>query len=220
MISRAHRCESMYASQHQYRINNQSSFLQNSAKIFIVPDMHLIIGLGNPEKKYELTRHNMGFIVVDELAKQLQTTFKNKTSFEAEVADPTIHPLTKGRITIMKPQTFMNVSGRAVKLYVSKHKISTNNLLIVYDDADLPFGDIRYKTSGSSGGHNGMQSIQDVFPKGTSIARVRVGIGRPPNPDVPLDAFVLQKFTDEEKKKLPEIIKSAIAKIQEKIASQ
>lgn len=200
--------------------------------------MFLIIGLGNPGKKYESTRHNLGFLVVDELAKQLRATFKNKTSFEAEVAEflpppsdsplgqgggftdpPHIPPFVKGGITIIKPQTFMNVSGRAVKLYVSKHKISPDCLLVVYDDADLSFGDIRYKASGSSGGHNGMQSIQDTFPKGTPIARVRIGIGRPPNPDVPLDAFVLQKFTDGEKKKLEEIIKNAIAKIQEKIAS-
>lgn len=168
--------------------------------------MFLIIGLGNPGKKYEHTRHNVGFIVVDEFAKQLQTTFKNKTSFEAEVAQT-------DEITIMKPQTFMNVSGRAIKLYISKHKIPTDRLLVVYDDADLLFGDIRFKASGSSGGHNGMQSIQEVFPKGTSIARVRVGIGRPPNPDVPLDAFVLQKFTEEEKKKLEKVVEKAIQKI-------
>jgi len=168
--------------------------------------MKLIIGLGNPGKKYERTRHNMGFLVVDKLAKELGAEFKNKTSYEAEV--------TQGEtITLMKPQTFMNVSGRSVKSYASKHKISLDHILVVYDDADLAFGDVRYKTSGSSGGHNGMQSILDVFPKGTSIARVRVGIGRPKNPDVPLDVFVLQKWSEEENHLLPSVIESAITKI-------
>lgn len=183
--------------------------------------MYLIVGLGNPGKKYEHTRHNVGFLVVDELAKQLKVEFKNKTSFEAEVAEysstypPQSPPFAGGKITLLKPQTFMNVSGRSVKSYISKHKIPTDNILVVYDDADLPFGDIRYKASGSSGGHNGMQSIQEAFPKGTSVARVRVGIGRPSHVDIPLDVFVLQKFSDEEKKKLKEVIEKTVLKILE-----
>lgn len=177
--------------------------------------MHLIVGLGNPGKKYEHTRHNVGFLVVDELARMLKIDFKNKTALEAEIAE-TNTPLTEGearRIILLKPQTFMNVSGRSVKAFCDKHKCSPSTILVIYDDADIPFGTIKYKEGGSSAGHNGMQSIIDLYPKGTSIARIRVGIGRPQNPDVPLDAFVLQKWTDEESKQLPDMIKQAINKI-------
>ncbi|OGL64050.1 aminoacyl-tRNA hydrolase [Candidatus Uhrbacteria bacterium RIFCSPHIGHO2_02_FULL_47_44] len=172
--------------------------------------MHLIVGLGNPGKKYERTRHNIGFLVVEELARQLNATFKNKTALEAEVAE------AEG-IALMKPQTFMNISGRAVKSFLTKHKCNTSEILAIYDDADIPFGTVKFREGGSSAGHNGMQSIMDQFPKGTPLARIRVGIGRPPNPDIPLDAFVLQKWTSEEEKKLPEIIEATIKKINERI---
>ncbi len=186
--------------------------------------MKLLVGLGNPGKKYERTRHNVGFLVVDEIAKQLRVEFKLKTGLEAEIAEydgtSTTTPLSppcKGgeRIALLKPQTFMNVSGRAVKAFCAKHKCSPSDILVIYDDADLPFGDIRFKAAGSSGGHNGMQSIIEQFPNGTPIARIRVGIGRPVNPDVPLDAFVLQKWTEEENKKLSGVIKQAIGKVEE-----
>ena len=173
--------------------------------------MKLLIGLGNPGKKYERTRHNVGFLVVEEMAKQHKIAFKNKTSLEADVA-------STDAFTLLKPQTFMNVSGRSVKTVCTKHKCKASDILVIYDDADIPFGDVRYKTGGSSGGHNGMQSILDQFPKGTTIARIRIGIGRPVNPDVPLDAFVLQKWTTEEEKMLPKILKLTIEKIHEKIA--
>ncbi|MCX6714576.1 MAG: aminoacyl-tRNA hydrolase [Candidatus Uhrbacteria bacterium] len=174
--------------------------------------MHLIVGLGNPGKKYEQTRHNVGFLVVDELARQLNATFKNKTSFEAEVAE-------MDNIALMKPQTFMNVSGRSVKAFLAKHKCNASDILVIYDDADIPFGDVKFKQGGSSAGHNGMQSIIDAFPKGTAIARIRIGIGRPAHADVPLDVFVLQKWTSEEAKKLPEMISQTIVKVHEKITS-
>lgn len=168
--------------------------------------MHLLVGLGNPGKKYEQTRHNVGFMVVDEIAKQKGVAFKNKTALEGDVAEI-------GELALLKPQTFMNVSGRSVKAFISKHKCNASDILVIYDDADIPFGDVRFKVGGSSGGHNGMQSILDIFPKGTPIMRVRIGIGRPTNPDMPLDKFVLQKLSVEEKKKLPEMIKMALEKI-------
>ncbi|OGL99470.1 aminoacyl-tRNA hydrolase [Candidatus Uhrbacteria bacterium RIFOXYB2_FULL_45_11] len=174
--------------------------------------MHLIVGLGNPGKKYERTRHNVGFLVVDELARQLNATFKNKTSFEAEVAEV-------DNMTLLKPQTFMNVSGRAVKSYLTKHKCTAADVLVIYDDADIPFGVVKFKQGGSSAGHNGMQSIIDQFEKGTSVARIRIGIGRPVHIDVPLDVFVLQKWTNEEEKKIPEMIKTAIEKVNEHLTT-
>ena len=170
--------------------------------------MKLLVGLGNPGKKYERTRHNIGFLVVEEIAKEKQLEFKNKTSIEAEVAQA-------DDLVLLKPQTFMNVSGRAVKAFVSKNKCNASDMVVIYDDADLPFGEIKFKQAGSSGGHNGIQSIIESFPAGTPIARVRIGIGRAINPDVPLDAFVLQKWTDEEEKKLPDVIKRAIEKVME-----
>ena len=89
--------------------------------------------------------------------------------------------------------------------------------MVIYDDADLPFGEIRFKAAGSSGGHNGMQSILEQFPNGSPLARIRVGIGRSVHPDVPLDVFVLQKWTEEELKKIPGVIESAIEKIREQL---
>jgi PTH1 family peptidyl-tRNA hydrolase len=172
----------------------------------------LIVGLGNPGKKYERTRHNVGFLVVEELAKQLNVPFKNKTSFVAEVAEG-------DGITLMKPQTFMNVSGRAVKSYLTKHKCTSEDVLVIYDDADIPFGEIKFKQGGSSAGHNGMQSIIDQFEKGTSVARIRIGIGRPTHIDTPLDVFVLQKWTNEEEKNIPNMIKTTIEKIHAHIGS-
>ncbi len=170
--------------------------------------MKLLVGLGNPGKKYERTRHNVGFLVVDEIAKQLNLTFKNKTAIEAEIAE-------SEEIVLLKPQTFMNVSGRAVKAFLSKNKCNVSDILVIYDDADISFGELRLKKTGSSGGHNGMQSIIEQFPNGTAITRLRVGIGRPTNSDIPLDAFVLQKWSGEEEKKLPEIITKAIAIVME-----
>jgi PTH1 family peptidyl-tRNA hydrolase len=92
--------------------------------------------------------------------------------------------------------------------------VKSEELLVVYDDADLPFGDIRFKTSGTSAGHRGMESILNQFPKGTAIARLRIGIGRPENKDVPLDAFVLQSWSEKELSVLPGIIELAIKKIE------
>lgn len=169
--------------------------------------MKCIVGLGNPGKQYEHTRHNAGFAVVDELAKQLDISFRLKQSSEAEIAEGM---LGNERILLVKPQTFMNASGRAVSDVLRKYPISIEELIIVYDDADLPFGDIRFKQSGSSAGHRGMESIMDTIGKGNSIARVRFGIGRPSNPDVPLEDFVLTKWTSAEQAALSDHIQKAI----------
>ncbi len=172
--------------------------------------MLTLIGLGNPGKEYANTRHNIGFLVMDALAKELDTAFANKRSVQADVAQAHMNGV---RILLVKPQTFMNVSGKAVAAVMSKHPIKPAELLVVYDDADLPFGDVRLKTGGSSAGHHGMESILDAMGKQTNIARVRVGIGRPSNPDVPLEDFVLGAWSAQEKKALPEVTKRAIARI-------
>lgn len=173
--------------------------------------MKAIIGLGNPGKDYEKTRHNVGFLVVDALAKKLGAAFRPKRAIQAEVAEAVMN---EKRILLVKPQTFMNVSGKSVAGVLSKYPVKSNELFIVYDDADLPFGDLRFKSSGSSAGHRGMESILAQFPKNTAIARLRIGIGRPENKDVPLDQFVLQSWNTAEQKTLPGIIDEALKKIE------
>ncbi|MFC1787948.1 aminoacyl-tRNA hydrolase [Patescibacteria group bacterium] len=169
--------------------------------------MKLIVGLGNPGEKFEQTRHNIGWLVLDRLANEFQGQFKKKTSVESELAQIEIDGQ---RILLCKPQTFMNASGRSVAAIMSRSNISAKDIIIIYDDADLAFGQIKFKTSGSSAGHNGMQSILDHLKTTTEIKRVRIGIGRPPHPDQPLEDWVLQKWTDSENKALPEIIDQAL----------
>ncbi|PJA45015.1 aminoacyl-tRNA hydrolase [Candidatus Uhrbacteria bacterium CG_4_9_14_3_um_filter_50_9] len=169
--------------------------------------MKVILGLGNPGKTYEHTRHNVGFLVLDEIARRANTTFGEKKSLEAEIVEVTL----KGeRVLLVKPQTFMNVSGRSLAAILSKYPVSAQDVLVIYDDADLAFADIRFKAGGSSAGHNGMQSILEVFPKGTSVPRIRIGIGRPTHPDIPLDVFVLQSWTTEEMRQLQDILDTTI----------
>jgi len=168
--------------------------------------MIFFIGLGNPGTQYTNTRHNIGFLVVDELSKRLEISLRPKQTLEAEIAEGEVN---EKKVTLCKPQTFMNTSGRSVQKIIKKYSAKPENLLVIYDDADLAFGDVRMKPGGSSAGHKGMQSIIDLFPSGINIARVRVGIGRP-SPDVPLDEFVLQKWTPAEKKQLPDVVGKAI----------
>lgn len=169
--------------------------------------MKIIIGLGNPGLEYTNTRHNVGFLVIDELAKRFDMKQRVKKALEAEIAEGEINGT---RITLCKPQTFMNASGRSVQKIIKKYSAKPDDLLIVYDDADLKFGDVRMKPSGSSAGHHGMQSIIETLPSNTKIARVRVGIGRPNSVDTSLEDFVLQKWTMNEKKGLSEVIVQSV----------
>ncbi len=149
--------------------------------------MKLVVGLGNPGKEYEQTRHNVGFLVVDELKRR---------------------GIDQTRVRTLKPDTFMNLSGNAVAQALRQTNMTTDDVIVVYDDADLPFSEIRVRADGSSGGHNGMQSVIDHL--GTNkIVRVRVGIGRPENINVPLDAWVLSKWTTDEEAKLSDIVSKA-----------
>ncbi len=172
--------------------------------------MKLIVGLGNPGKSYKQTRHNIGSLVLDFLAEQMEVKFKNKRSFESLVAEGT---LGEERVVLLKPQTFMNVSGRAVCAVMKNKPIEPKDVLVVYDDADLPFADVRIKTGGSSAGHKGVQSIMDSLGASAEFFRVRVGIGRPNHPDIQLEDFVLQPWTKQEEEKLDSVITSAITEI-------
>ena len=140
-----------------------------------MPETYLIVGLGNPGARYENTRHNVGWKVVEQLAEKHGLTF-NKTEHHAQTASGTI--LGK-RVLLAKPLTFMNLSGDAVQPLASFYKIPTDHMLIVADDIDLPLGTLRLRKSGSSGGQNGLKHILQRL--GTQeIARARFGVGRPP----------------------------------------
>lgn len=172
--------------------------------------MKLIVGLGNPGSTYTHTRHNVGFLVIDELAKRFGVELRLKRALEVEIGEGEING---ERVSLCKPQTFMNVSGRAVEKVMKKYPIDAEKLLVVYDDADLPFGDVRMKSGGSSAGHRGMQSILDIFPAGTNIARARVGIGRPDHPDMALEDYVLQQWTEKEWGIIPSVLDEAIGQV-------
>lgn len=175
----------------------------------------LIVGLGNPGKEYENTRHNFGFAVVDKLIEKTGAV-KINTKLQAQICriDINYHLgiANIGGTMIMKPQNFMNLSGQVTVPYVKKENIESNHIIVVHDDLDIPFGEIRVSKNASAGGHNGVQSIIDSL--GTKdFTRVRVGIGRPAN-DRPIEDYVLARFGAEEKKALPEIIDKTILEIE------
>lgn len=156
--------------------------------------MFVIVGLGNPDAKYTHTRHNSGFLALDFLAERLGVAFSKRLGKSA-VAEGR---LGTQRVVLAKPLTYMNNSGEAVVELINWYKIDpAEELVVIYDDIDLPAGEIRVRSSGSAGTHNGMRSI--IYLTGTEhFPRIRVGIGKPaPNWD--LAAYVLSVFTDEEK---------------------
>lgn len=154
---------------------------------------YLVVGLGNPGKKYEFTRHNTGYMCLDAYA--LKADFKiNRIRFKSLTGDTMI---AGHRCLFIKPQTFMNNSGEAVREAADFYKISAENIIVVFDDVALPFGSMRVRRSGSDGGHNGLKSIiyhlhSDNFP------RVKVGIGAKPHPDMDITDWVLSAFKKED----------------------
>lgn len=163
---------------------------------------YLIVGLGNIGPDYENTRHNIGFMILDAFAKASNVVFQDRRyGFVSEMR------LRNKSLVLLKPSTFMNLSGNAVRYWLQKEKIENENLLVVVDDLALPFGTLRLKSKGSDAGHNGLRHIQDLI--GQNYARLRFGIGN----DFPRGAqvdYVLDDFSDEEKKLLPERIETAI----------
>jgi PTH1 family peptidyl-tRNA hydrolase len=163
--------------------------------------MKLVVGLGNPGKEYKLTRHNIGFMVAEELAERA-ASLKNISRFEAVVAEA---QLGGEKVLLAKPLTFMNLSGRAVISIIRWYKIAQTDFIIVYDDMDLPMGSVRIRATGGSGGHNGMKSIVQYL--GTQeFARIRLGIGRAESSSIP---WVLGKFTSEELAEVEPAVKKA-----------
>ena len=154
--------------------------------------MYLIVGLGNPDKQYEKTFHNMGYIAVGDTAELLDVKFKKKEC-EASVAEAYING---EKVIIARPLTYMNNSGRAVKQLMSKYKITEDKLIVVYDDYDLPKGKVRIRAGGSAGTHNGMRSV--IAETGLkNFARIRIGI-RDEAVNIPIINYVLAEIRKED----------------------
>ncbi len=160
--------------------------------------MKLVIGLGNPGKKYETTRHNIGFMCVDEIAKFNNTDFKQK--FNGYVAE---YNYSGERVLLLKPDTFMNKSGECLQKFMAFYKIELKDILVIYDDLDMEFSKIKIKKISSSGGHNGIKNIT-THTKSEDYLKVKIGINNQYKKEV--KDFVLSKFTKEETNGLPLII--------------
>ena len=173
--------------------------------------MILIVGLGNPGKKYKYTRHNIGFLVLDKFSKNnLFPEFKDSKKFNSLISKGSFK---KEKIILAKPQSFMNLSGKTVKLLSKYHKIHKKNLIVIHDDIDLSLGKIKIVKNRGTAGHKGVQSIIDEI-KTKNFIRLRVGI-RPASFEAEtLEAFVLQKFTEKEKKAINNIVKKCVKAIE------
>lgn len=154
--------------------------------------MKLIVGLGNPGRRYKKTRHNVGFMFVDEIARNMKEKFKLDASKKSEICEFTMN---NEKIILVKPQTYMNLSGDAVKIVANYYGIDISEILVIHDDMDLDVGHIRIRQKGSSAGHKGMQNIIDCF-NSNEIARVRIGISKPIGELV--INYVLEDFLKEE----------------------
>jgi len=163
-----------------------------------------VVGLGNPGLKYEFTRHNIGFRIVDSLARDIEIEFKRVKSYYSLISRGMIN---NHKVMLVKPQTFMNLSGRAVSKVVSYYQIPHQDLLIVYDDLNLELGQIRIRKKGSAGGHKGMESIMQYL-NSEDIPRLRIGIGNPSvNFNFDCVSYVLSNFNNnDERDKIKKVI--------------
>lgn len=181
--------------------------------------MYTIIGLGNPGAQYETTRHNIGCMVIDELARRAGLRLSvhkatNTTHASARIGVASGQDGT--RIVMGRSNSFMNVSGGPVSSLLNYYRATPENLIVIHDELDLPFGSLRLKRGGGEGGHNGLKSISQSLGNKNYI-RVRFGIGRPPGRQDPAD-FVLRPFTSTEKKELDILISEAADAIEEIIS--
>nr|WP_215607303.1 aminoacyl-tRNA hydrolase [Leptothoe spongobia] len=170
----------------------------------------LLVGLGNPGQKYDRTRHNIGFEVIDALAKAWSIPMSNNKRFQGITGES--RTAAGNRLILLKPTTYMNRSGQSIRAIVDWYKLSPSDVLVIYDDMDLPIGKLRLRLSGSAGGHNGMKSI--ISHLGTQIfPRLRLGISRSDNPETQSNRtvvnHVLGKFAPDERKVIDAAIQLA-----------
>jgi PTH1 family peptidyl-tRNA hydrolase len=164
--------------------------------------MFLIVGLGNPGKQYSLNRHNIGFMLLDHWVEKLripQNRWKSENQSEFISLD---HKGTK--VGLVKPQTYMNLSGQAVQPFMSFYKIPMENLIVVHDEIDQPFGAMKIHKNRGHAGHNGIRNISQLL--GPNYARLRLGVGRPPHPEMNVADYVLQNFSKEEMAQMPQFL--------------
>lgn len=182
-------------------------------KVICLENLFIVIGLGNPGRKYENTRHNVGFNTIDLLSRR-HGVMLTKLKHKALLGDGKF--LGK-RVLLVKPQTFMNLSGESVREILEWYKVPVKNIIIIYDDVDLPVGKLRLRPKGSAGTHNGMRSVtyqieSDEFP------RIRIGVGTPPE-GWELANYVLSKFSGDDKNKIEEAIVNAADAVETIIGS-
>jgi PTH1 family peptidyl-tRNA hydrolase len=175
----------------------------------------LIVGLGNPDKKYEYTRHNAGFMAIDRIAEQVHISV-DRLKFKALTG---MCEIEGEKCLLMKPTTYMNLSGQAVVEAMNFYHVPIERVLVLFDDISLDVGGMRIRRKGSDGGHNGIKNIiyltgKDTFP------RVKIGVGKKPHPDYDLADWVLSKFTEEERKQLLPVLDNCVEATQKIIAGQ
>lgn len=163
--------------------------------------MKLIVGLGNPGKEYENTRHNTGFMAIDEYAKVNNINF-NKNKFDGLYADILVN---NEKVILLKPQKYMNLSGEVIYKYMDYFKIKKEDILVIYDDMDLEVGSFKIRYKGGSAGHNGLKNIENNISS-NEYKRIKIGISK--NKNIDTVNYVLGKFTQEEKEKLDEVLKN------------
>ena len=154
----------------------------------------IIVGLGNPGDRYSATRHNAGFMVLERLAERWKGSWSDEKKFSARIARVDV---SGRRVLLCQPQTFMNLSGEAVGARAGFYKIALDQLLVIVDDVNLPFGELRLRSSGGSGGHHGLESIE-LHLAGSGFARQRIGIGKPAHGGGELTGHVLGAFGEAE----------------------
>lgn len=172
-------------------------------------DVWLVVGLGNPGPNYQSNRHNVGQLVLDVLASRISATFKTHKSV-ALIAEGRIPG--KEKIILAKSMGFMNLSGNPVQQLMKFYSIPIEKVIVIHDELDIPFGDIRSKLAGGHAGHNGLRDI--IAKCGADFHRIRFGIGRPPG-QMDVAAFVLQDFGSVERKELPVLLEIAADKVEE-----
>ena len=182
-------------------------FKKNTAEFW------LVAGLGNPEKKYDNTRHNIGFMALDRLAEKYGCALSKK-KYDALYGECTI---AGKRVLLVKPQTYMNLSGKALAPLCTFYKIPPERVLVLMDDISLDVGALRLRRKGSHGGHNGMKNIVQMM--GTEeIPRLKLGVGNKPNPEYDLVSWVLGHFPKDQQKALEEGLQKAVGAVEETLA--
>lgn len=171
--------------------------------------MQLIVGLGNPGAKYLMTRHNIGFMVVDSLAHQL-----NEGQFKSEHKSLVCKAHLQGEVVLLaKPQKYMNLSGESVRALIDYYSIPIENILVVHDDIDQAFGALRFQVNRGHGGHNGIRDIHKHL-NSKEYNRLKLGVGRPSHAAMDVADYVLQNFNSDEQKKLPDFLNLCVDSVE------